>query len=219
LNRKWQYLFLSILLRPARNASADMIGWQAAGTRMVMPISVWKGRELQPAGELCRGEVTGKMESGIVENACRSENTMNTVLVLLLLSALPYQEQEGRRRVPEDSVELVVTGCLKGRVLSVSDTRQVDTQSGPIVRAKSFRLAGKGDVMKLVKKEDGQFVEVTGIVKRSALDSKGIKIGKRVAVGSGSPVAGSRSLPDPAADVAVMDITSVRHRSTSCAVQ
>ena len=144
---------------------------------------------------------------------------MNTVLVILLLTASAHQEQEGRRRVPEDSVELVVTGCLKGRVLSVSDTRQVDTQSGPIVRAKSFRLAGKGDVMKLVKKEDGQFVEVTGIVKRSALDSKGIKIGKRVAVGSGSPVAGSRSLPDPAADVAVMDITSVRHRSTSCAVQ
>ncbi len=144
---------------------------------------------------------------------------MNTLLVVLLLGAAPYQEQEGRQRVPEDSVELVVTGCLKGRVLSVSDSRQVDTQSGPIVRAKSFRLAGKGDVMKLVKKEDGQFVEVTGIVKRSALDSKGIKIGKRVAVGSGSPVASTQSMPDPAADVAVMDITDVRHRSTSCAVQ
>jgi hypothetical protein len=158
--------------------------------------------------------------SGIVEDACRSENKMNTLVLALLLGATAYQEQEpGRVRVPEDSVQLVVLGCLKGRVLSVSDSRQVDTQSGPIVRAKSFRLAGKGDVMKQVKKEDGQFVEVIGIVKRSALDDRGVKIGKRVAVGSGSPVASSRSLPDPVADVAVMDITSVRHRSTSCAVR
>ena len=128
------------------------------------------------------------------------------------------QEQE-RPKVPDDSVELNVQGCLKGRVLAVSDTRETDTQSGPIVRGKSFRLAGKGDIMKEVKEEDGSFVEVTGVVKRSALDSKGIKIGKRVAVGGGSPVAGTHSMPEPAADVAVMDITSLRHRSSSCAVK
>ncbi len=124
-----------------------------------------------------------------------------------------------RPRIPDDSVELNVSGCLKGRVLSVSDSRETDTQSGPIVRGKSFRLAGKGDIMKEVKEEDGSFVEVTGVVKRSALDSKGIKIGKRVAVGGGSPVAGTHSMPEPAADVAVMDITSLRHRSSSCAVK
>jgi len=124
-----------------------------------------------------------------------------------------------RPRVPDDSVELNVSGCLKGRVLSVSDVRETDTQSGPIVRGKSFRLAGKGDIMKEVKKEDGAFVDVTGIVKRSALDSKGIKIGKRVAISGGSPVSGTHSTPDPAADVAVMDISSLRHRSSSCAVK
>jgi hypothetical protein len=73
--------------------------------------------------------------------------------------------------------------------------------------------------MKDVKKEDGSFVEVTTGVKRSALDSKGITIGKRVAVGGGSPVAGNKTIPDPVADVAVMDISALRHRSTSCAVQ
>jgi hypothetical protein len=145
---------------------------------------------------------------------------MKTVVLALVLGTMTYQGSgQERSRIPEDSVELVVSGCLKGRVLKVSDTRQTDTQSGPIVRAKSFRLAGKGDVMKEVKKEDGHFVDVTGIVKRSALDSKGITIGKRIAIGGGSPAASTRSMPDPAADVAVMDITSLRHRSTSCAVQ
>lgn len=147
---------------------------------------------------------------------------MKTLALALLLSAAAYQGggQEGSRpRVPDDSLELVVSGCLKGRVLSVSDARQTDTQSGPIIRSKSFRLAGKGDVMKDVKKEDGHYVEVTGIVKRSALDEKGVRIGKRVRIGSGSPVSGTRTIPDPVADVPVMDITSLRHRSTSCAVQ
>jgi hypothetical protein len=145
---------------------------------------------------------------------------MKMLVLALALSAAGFQEAgQERPKVPEDSVELVVSGCLKGRVLSVSETRQTDTQSGPIVRAKSFRVAGNGDLMKLVKKEDGHFVEVTGIVKRSALDDKGIKIGKRVAVGGGSPVAGTKSIPDPVADVAVMDISALRHRSTSCAVQ
>jgi hypothetical protein len=56
-------------------------------------------------------------------------------------------------------------------------------------------------------------------VKRSDLDDKGVRIGKRVAIGSGSPVASTKTMPDPAANTAVMDITSLRHRSTSCAVQ
>ena len=92
-------------------------------------------------------------------------------------------------------------------------------QSGPIVRGKSFRLAGKGDLMKEVKKEDGHFVEVTGIVKRSALDSKGVKIGKRVAVGGGSPVAGSRPSPIRSPTSRSWTSAPLRHRSTSCAVQ
>jgi len=131
--------------------------------------------------------------------------------------ATPQSTAQERPRIPDDSVELNVSGCLKGRVLAVSDTRETDTQSGPIVRGKSFRLAGKGDIMKQVKKEDGSFVEVTGVVKRSALDSKGITIGKRVKVGGGSPVAGTHAIPDPVADVAVMDISTLRHRSTSSA--
>jgi hypothetical protein len=146
-----------------------------------------------------------------------------TFILLLGLAAAPAAAQEGeqeRPRVPEDSIELVVTGCLKGRVLAVSDVRQTDVQSGPIVRSRSFRLAGSGDLMKDVKKEDGHFVEVTGIVKRSSLDDKGVRIGKRIAIGGGSPVSGRgpTAVPSPAADVAVMDITSLRHRSTSCAV-
>jgi hypothetical protein len=142
------------------------------------------------------------------------------MLTLALIAALgmtaAQDNPQERPRVPKDSIELVVTGCLKGRVLAVSDVRQEDTQSGPIVRARSFRLAGKKEVMADVKKEDGHLVDVTGLVRKSALIEPGVKIGKRIVIGGGQPVAGSGGRPAPSESVPVLDVESVRARSTSC---
>ena len=96
-------------------------------------------------------------------------------------------QQEERPKVPKDSVEVTVTGCIKGRVLSASNVRQTDTQSGPPIRQSSFRLSGKKDEMNDVKKNDGQRVEITGLIKKSALTEAGMKFkGGRVVVGGGS---------------------------------
>lgn len=142
-----------------------------------------------------------------------------TTLLLFLLAALPTLQDtpQDRPRVPKDSIELVIIGCLKGRILSVSEVRQTDVQSGPLVRSKSFRLAGKRDVMDIVKEEDRHLVEVTGLVKRSALIEPGVRVGKNIVLGGGSPVAGSGGTrPAPSEFVPVMDVTSVRPRSSSC---
>lgn len=142
---------------------------------------------------------------------------MTTLLLFVLLgAAAPQDTPQDRPRVPKDSIELVMTGCLKGRILAVSDVRQTDVQSGPIVRSRSFRLAGKRDVMDVVKREDRHFVEVTGLVKRSALIEPGVRVGKHIVLGGGSPVAGSGTRPAPSEFVPVMDVSSVRLRSTSC---
>ena len=145
---------------------------------------------------------------------------MTFVLLIVLGLTLPPQDppQEERPRVPKDSIELVITGCLKGRLLSVSDLRETDTQSGPIIRAKTFRLAGKGEVMKIVKKEDGHLVDVIGLVKKSALIEPGMKVGKGIVIGGGQPTAGSgmRPSPNPSEFVPVLDVESVRLRAISC---
>lgn len=144
---------------------------------------------------------------------------MMTLALIAVLSLTTAQDKpEERPRVPRDSVELVVTGCLKGRVLAVSDVRQVDTQSGPIVRARSFRLAGKKDIMKDVKDHDGHMVDVTGLVRKSALMEPGVKVGKGIVIGGGQPVAGSggRPVPTPSEIVPVLDVASVRQRASSC---
>lgn len=137
-------------------------------------------------------------------------------LVLMLVFALtgaPAEPQEPPR-VPKDSVELTVIGCLEGRVLSTLDRRAADVESGPYVGARVFRLNGKRDVMTDVKRRNHQLVEIVGLVKRSALDDKGLKAG-RVSISGGSPVAGSVGIPT-GVEMPVMDVTAVRMRSTSC---
>ena len=146
---------------------------------------------------------------------------MTTLVLLIVLGLTPLLQdppQEEKPRVPKDSIELVITGCLKGRLLTVSDVRETDTQSGPIIRAKTFRLAGKGEVMKAVKNEDRHLFDVIGIVKRSALIEPGLRVGKGVVIGGGQPTAGSgmRPSPNPAEFIPVLDVETVRLRATSC---
>ena len=136
------------------------------------------------------------------------------VTTLALAFMLSQDTRQEKPRVPEDSVELTVIGCLKGRVLTTLEKRQTDVESGPYVGQRTFRLAGTRDLMDEVKKHDRHLVEIMGIVKRSALDDKGMKAGP-VAITGGSPVSG-RGIPSPGENVPVMDISAVRMRSSSC---
>ena len=139
-------------------------------------------------------------------------------LLVALALLMPQEAPQEKPKVPKDSVELTVIGCLKGRVLKTVENRQTDVESGPYVGARSFHLASKKKVSDDIKRLQGNLVEVTGLVKRSSLDDKGVTTG-RVAIGGGSPVAGTRSIPSPADNVIVMDVSSVRSRSSSCTPQ
>ena len=124
-------------------------------------------------------------------------------------------QEEGRRKVPKDSVEVTVTGCVKGRVLQVSDVKRTDTQSGPPVRQRALRLAGKKDVMKDVKEHDGHYVQLIGLIKKADLVEPGVRFkGGRVVIGGGTGSPGS--IPSPVENVAVLDVSSLESASGEC---
>ncbi len=141
-----------------------------------------------------------------------------TVLVVLALAAPQEAPPQEKPKVPKDSVELTVIGCLKGRVLKTTGERKTDVESGPYVGERSFHLVSKKKETDEIKRQQGHLIEVTGIVKRSSLDDKGITAG-RVSISGGSPVAGTHAMPSPAANVIEMDVSSVRFRATSCVPQ
>jgi hypothetical protein len=139
------------------------------------------------------------------------------IALAVVIAAVPVaaKQQEEHKKVPKDSVEVTVSGCLKGRVLSASDVRQTDVESGPRVRQNAFRLAGPKDLMKQVKDNDGQRVEITGLIKKSALIEPGIKFkGGRVVVGGGTASPGS--IPDPAENTVVLDMSALQLIGGSC---
>jgi hypothetical protein len=139
------------------------------------------------------------------------------VALACLLATAPLAAQQERPKVPKDSVLVTITGCLKGRVLRASDVRREDTASGPIIRNHSFRVAAKKDVMKVVKENDGQRVEVAGLIRKSSLMEPGVKFkGGRVVVGGGTMASGSGNLPDPAENVLVLDAWTVQALGGSC---
>jgi hypothetical protein len=141
-------------------------------------------------------------------------------LACLIAAAAPLavqEQQEERPKVPNDSYLVTVVGCLKGRVLKAADVRQEDTASGPTIRNHSFRVAGKKDMMKLVKENDENRVEATGLIRKSALMEPGVKFkGGRVVVGGGTMASGTSNLPNPADNVLVLDALTVQALGGSC---
>lgn len=145
---------------------------------------------------------------------------MTTLTFTLLLSLLGSQPQE-TRKVPTDSVEVEARGCLKGRVFTATAPNEDErTQKGPDITGRHFRVTAERDVMDLVKKYNGQFVEVVGIVRKASLDDQGIgmKIGRgaRVVIGQPNGDPTRMNSPSTAPSMATMDMTAVRLLSDRC---
>jgi len=121
--------------------------------------------------------------------------------------------------VPKDSVEVVATGCLKGRAFTATVPREDGVERGPNVSGRTFRVAGRKDVMKLVKEHNGRLVEVVGIVRRTALaEPPGARVGNtRITVGGSNTMSGRGSMP--IANVAVMDLSALRLVSEHCPIR
>jgi len=141
------------------------------------------------------------------------------VTLACVLAAVPLiaqQQEEGKPKVPKDSVLAVITGCIKGRVIRASDVRQTDTTSGVNITGHTFRISGKKDVMTIVKEKDGERVEMTGLIKKSSLIEPGMRFkGGRIVVGGGSS-GGTGALPSPADNVVVIDALTVGPAPGSC---
>lgn len=138
-------------------------------------------------------------------------------LVFTLPPALGAQE---KRTVPKDSVEVTAPGCLKGRVFTGTGLPEGERSEAVDVTGRSFRVTGPREVMDQIKRYNGQYVEILGIVRRAALDDQGlgIRIGRGARVVIGAP-GGDPTRMDPhasAPSVAAMDVIGVRLLADRC---
>jgi hypothetical protein len=152
---------------------------------------------------------------------------MTTLAVILLLATGFGQDKQPQepKPIPKGSVEVVTTGCVKGKAFQSWGPREAaGVQRGPDVRGRTFRLNGEKAVMKEVKLNDGHFVEVVGIVRTADLQpAAGKTFGNtRVTLGSPNRTAPTGSspvaAPSPAENVVIMDVSSVHSLNDTCNV-
>jgi hypothetical protein len=145
-----------------------------------------------------------------------------SIALWLLLSVLPMQSQESKS-IPPDSVEVEARGCIKGRVFTAIATEEDEgARRGPEIGGRSFRLAGKKDVMETVKKANGERVEIVGIVRKSALEDQGLGMkvgGTRVVIGAPGADPGRMNQRVAAPGVATMDVIAIRSLAERCPIQ
>jgi hypothetical protein len=149
---------------------------------------------------------------------------LSAIAMSAVLSAAVTEAGQEARKVPSDSVEIEARGCLKGRVFTgTGQPEEERTSKSPDVTGKSFRVTGERDAMDLVKKYNGQYVEILGIVRKAALDDQGIgmKVGRRGRVVIGAPGADPTRMnaPTAAPSVAAMDVIAVRLLADKCPLQ
>ena len=140
-----------------------------------------------------------------------------STLALVILGLLAAQQSE--KPIPKDSVEIDAPGCLKGRVFTGTPRPQDEgVVRGPNVEGRNFRLAGPRELMDLVKKYDGNLVQLVGVVRKAALADAGS--GGRVSIGAAPGMdptrMNSRNMPSSAA---TMDVSAVRFLSERCPLQ
>ncbi len=120
-------------------------------------------------------------------------------------------------KVPKDSVELVVTGCLKGRFLTTTRTPKVVGGEELEARVDRFQVSGKKPILTEVKRHDREEVEIVGLVRKADLKEPGIRVpGGRVIISPGR--GGDRYRPPaaPAPRAVLLQASSVRPLDKSC---
>ena len=152
-----------------------------------------------------------------------SRLTRALLLGLLLPAAGLAAQTPEPKPVPSDSVEIVTTGCLKGRVFTATQPAEENMRRGPNVTGRSFRVAGPREVMDVVKRHDGDLVQIAGLVRKNDIRdmAPGARIGNtRVVIGAprtGDPMQSARA---PIAEgIPVMDATSIRVLDDRCPIR
>lgn len=139
---------------------------------------------------------------------------MLTALAIAVLSAGSTAQE--KTKVPKDSIELVVVGCLKDRFLTTTRAPRMAEGDELDVSPDRFQISGKKAILDEVKKHDRAEVEIVGLVRKADLKEPGIPVaGGRVVVTPGRP--GDRYSPIPPADrVVLLQASSVKPLEGAC---
>lgn len=120
------------------------------------------------------------------------------------------------RPVPKDSARLSMSGCARGRVFTVGRDPAHESGSYQLAEGMKIRLEGNKKVLGEIKTHEASMVEITGLMKQSAVVQPGIGVaGGRIRIAPVMP-AGRTSPRDWVPPPPVIDVESYRLLNSSC---
>ncbi len=146
---------------------------------------------------------------------------MNAIVIAAALVLAGGLAAAQEREVPKDSERISIPGCARGRSFIVMPRDEIEPVRSDVHTGRRFRLSGPKELLQAIKKVEANYVEVTGLVRKSQLhQSQGIPIaGGRVRIGGG-PVNRDPTQSDPRRDPryneVVIDVESWRPLPESC---
>ena len=122
-----------------------------------------------------------------------------------------------KNRIPKDSVELLVTGCLKGRILTTTRSPRLVDGDELDVPVDRFQISGKKPLLDEVKEHDRREVEIRGRVRNSDLKEPGIRVpGGRLIISPGRGQDRHAPPAGPSQRVVLVEASAVRRLDGSC---
>ena len=127
------------------------------------------------------------------------------------------------RPVPSDSARVAIPGCAKGNAFIVAKSPEHEPTQVDIAPGRRFRLSGPKDILSDIKKHEGRLIEVTGLIRKAALNGPGgiPMAGGRVRIGAGVPQSptGEPSRSLTGYDQPVLDVEGWRQLDENCSVK
>ena len=91
------------------------------------------------------------------------------------------------KRVPKDSVRVMVPGCSKGYVFTAGRAAEDQPGGTAVAEGTHLRMNAPKRTMAELKGQEGSRVEITGLIKRGQVGQEGIAIGRGVRILPGNP--------------------------------
>jgi hypothetical protein len=139
-------------------------------------------------------------------------------LALALSIAAPNaQDTQERKPVPKNSVRVSIPGCSRGYVFTVGPRTVDQPGSVDLPEGMHLRMNGPKDLIKEIKAHEGSMIELTGLMKKSQYDPRGVAIGGGIRVSPGAASGGSGMGPGaPVSDQPQIDVEGWRPATGDC---
>lgn len=137
---------------------------------------------------------------------------LSTLVVLAISAAALAQEKP----VPKNSERIFIPGCAHNRVFTVGPRREDQPGRSDLAPGTRLLMNGPKKLLNEIKSHQSDEIELTGLIRKSDMQQRGVRIGDHVRIGPGPAPTGSNPGRDLYANQIMIDVEGWRPLAGNC---